>query len=674
MTHPSEPRSPCESASVPGTDPLASRVERLAALRSAFAALAPSALTDEGRAIAERGRALTGELARAREAAGSSPVDAPGTIDRGLDEFERSMRRLACGIPIAQLRATLPGRVASDRRSVLELLELLLGDLAIGAPDWPNRIGSIDYLVTLLCTHGARSAGGVTHDPVGLTPRLAALVARTDETLDVRVEAFEAEFFAAANMNRDELREEFRRRTLRQRKVEMGPLFFASPVLRSIVTYNAALLERVTDEIQDVGDWGILTGADSTGGDSDGPTSVFESKALRRLATAIRGRIRGERATPTPEARLVAALDLDGLEDSEREALGRDTVASAGDPIGTAILVGLLCRQLAVLSIELQELGISPDDVSDLWVEELDRVFEEEIDAKHASDAYKQACALAELRTRFLLAPLAERLREERSFAQRSVRRSRAKESPSARSAPVDASAALATSSPAPLDAVPDALDSQRPDRSAAVSSRPAETSSPTPPTTQAAPAESPATAGAADPVRRRSGAETRRADRAGRGAARAAGAARPRARDLVREALEEDRRSQARTNPPDRSGGLLRPGRIFQAALVLLAVAAGAMIYVSRPASDLHRIAADQLALVSPHLVEGSRNGQGHGPGFVGVVDDAFLALPAEERRSAAESLVERLRERGLEQVMIYDRGRRLRIQAVGSQPVHTL
>ena len=76
----------------------------------------------------------------------------------------------------------------------------------------------------------------------------------------------------------------------------------------------------------------------------------------------------------------------------------------------------------------------------------------------------------------------------------------------------------------------------------------------------------------------------------------------------------------------------------------------------------------------VSPYLVEGHRNGKGHGHGFVGTLDNSWASLAREDRQTAAEMLVLRLREHGLEQVMIYDRDRALRIQAIGTQPVRAL
>lgn len=663
-------------------DALASRIERLRGLRSAFTALAASALNDEGRTLSQIGRDLTQRLTEARRAPAPPDASALARLDADLDAFERSMRTLARGLPIPQMRSMLPGRLARDRASVLDLLDLLLGGRLDEGGRLAERIGAIDYLITLLCTYGARRTGAVVHDPVSLTPRLAELCARADELCDARVDAAETEFYGAAGMDRESLREEFQRRTLRQRKVELGPLFFSSRILRAIVTYNAALLERVTDEIHEAGDWGPLEGEAATDrGDRIAAVSLFESKPLRRLAAALRRRVRGQAAEDGPEARIAAALDLETLEPSEREALAGEAVATPDDPIGTAILIGVLCRSLAVLSVDLQRFGIEPDDVSDPWVAELDRVFETRIDEKREQDAYKQACALAELRNKFLLEPLAERLREERSTTHpHAPRETSASPHAASTRAPTgrrpgsvdDAATTTTASSPAPASGAATGPET------AATATAPSATAATSAPA-RAATATATAASGAT-PTRATASAAAPAAARAERGAPGGARSTKPeksprpaRARDLVREALEEDRRGRSAEKQTSTPSGF-RPARFAKAAVVALAIAAAGYLFLARGDRDLAAFGREQLAVVSPHLVEGHRNGRGHGPGFVGTLDEGWGSLSAAERQSAAEEMVARLREHGLDQVMVYDRARTLRIQAIGSQPVRAL
>ena len=113
---------------------------------------------------------------------------------------------------------------------------------------------------------------------------------------------------------------------------------------------------------------------------------------------------------------------------------------------------------------------------------------------------------------------------------------------------------------------------------------------------------------------------------------------------------------------------------RIGQAALLMLVLVAGGFFFQSRSNSDLDRFSRDELESVSPYLESGRRNGQGLGPAFIGTIDEAWLSLPRSDREASAAGLVLRLRDLGIEQVMIYDEDRALRIQALGSQPIRTL
>lgn len=626
MTNASDRAPQAAEGEAPNHPLLELRFERLRALRSAFGALAPSAVSAAGRDIAESGRELTRRLALAKLDADAPAANGLAQIDASLDAFASTMRRLACSVAVAQLRSTLPGRLTQDRRSVLDLLDLFLGDGIEDEAELTGRIGSIDYLITLLCTQGARRPGVVAHDPVSLSPRVAALGAQWETIDDPALSEIETEFFSAANMDVDRVREETQRRSLRQRKVELGKRFFAPRVLRAIVTYNAAQLERVTDAILDAGDWGIVdAGSGSETSFEVESGSVFESTKLRRIAAVVRRRIHSEVLPDGVETRIAMALEIETLEPTELEAIAQESVGSPEDLIGTAILVGLLGRSLTLLSLDLQSLGLSPDEVSDAWVDELDARFRSEIDERLARDAYKPACALTELKNKFLFAPLANRLREEHVLTHSVVRR--AKPSPESL-APASPSTSARPTAPAKTTSEGNqALRTPRaiPDRTAAPGK----------------PAKS-------EP--------------------------RGRARDLVREALEEDRRARA---PTATSGGT-RSGvpwvRIAQAAVVVVSIAVGIQLYLGRASGDLHAFSREQLGLLSPFLVDGQRNGKGNGPGFVGTLDERWTGLSPDERQTAAEMLVLRLRERGLQQVMIYDRNHALRIQAIGSQPIRTL
>lgn len=246
---------------------------------------------------------------------------------------------------------------------------------------------------------------------------------------------------------------------------------------------------------------------------------------------------------------------------------------------GTIVLIGLLCRSLTILSIDLQDIGISPDQVSDHWVKELDELLKTEINSHISSDAYEKACALSEMRNKFLYVSMVDMNRQER-------------------------------------------VARPRPSPSVSASNK---------------------------------------------------RSARNTAKNLVNEALTQ----HAQPHGMQRKGrGGVDGGRdlswrviIPACAAVLVCVLVGLhLLGFNILNGDLDRYRGSDLERVSPHLVRGHRNGNGAGPAFVGTIDDAWLGLEADERRTAAENLVAALHDRGVSQVMIYDDDDQLRIQALGS------
>jgi hypothetical protein len=223
-------------------------VERFRTLRSAWGVLAPSGLSAQKRAVVETGRALSKALTELAQGPPSTGEDAAiAALDARLEDFERDMRDVALEVPVTQLRATLPERLTADRRGVLDLLDLILGAEIRGLEGTRARIPTLDYLITLLCTGADPQAP--LQDPVTLTHRLHQLCERSSVVYDPRLPALEAEFYAAAELHEADLRNELELRTLRRRKIELDANYFAPRVLRAIVTYNAALMRRIDEEL-----------------------------------------------------------------------------------------------------------------------------------------------------------------------------------------------------------------------------------------------------------------------------------------------------------------------------------------------------------------------------------------------------------------------------------------
>ncbi len=389
-----------ESAS-PGDSVLSEHAERLQALRSAWGVLAASRLSDANQDIAEVGRALGEGLAKLRDEEPSTQAPAAvALLGTRLDALERDMREVALAVPVAQLRSTLPPRVGVDRRGVLDLLDLVLG--AEIDSDIQARLPMLDYLITLLCSGGNPDAE--LQDPVTLTPRLHRLCERAAADTDQGRLEIQDQFYAAANMHPAEVREEVGLRTLRQLKMELGPAFFVPDVLRAIVSYNATLLKHIGEEVLSSLDWGIAPSEEAPHEEA----SVFEHTALPKLVDALRRRTAGEPPTHEPIDRVAWCLDLADLSDPERDAL----LAESTDPLeqlkGRTILVSLLCRSAEVLAPDLPALGIATEELSIAWVQELDEAFQQQANQRIASDDYAGACAITDLKSRFLLSAKAE--------------------------------------------------------------------------------------------------------------------------------------------------------------------------------------------------------------------------------------------------------------------------
>jgi hypothetical protein len=539
-------------------------------------------LTTPGHEIVQAGRVARKELATLAQRGGEIGDINFDQIKTRLDWLEHAICTITFGISPPQLETTLPRCLATSRRGVVDLLDVL----AEHAYDWPDtlpsKLGTLDYLITLLCTGGDTQRRSPPDDPALLSPRLQALCLRAQGECGARHPEVEAEFFAAANLAAD-LEDEIQLGRLRARKAELGRSYFVPGMLRAIVTYNVALQQCDASELWDSRDWGSDTNGDFAEDIKDHPASVesvFESETLHAIHQSLLRRIAGGPAESTPIGRIAWGLDLAYTDSQERAMLAEGTISPTC--LRTSIVtVGLLSKSLNVLAIELQKIGADPDTLMCHWVKELDELHRKAVSASIAAgDAYGETVKLSELRNKFLYAQMREIQKVNRSTA--------------------------------PQNAAPPSQAEER--------------------------------------------------------------KIRKEAHALASEALSDDgsRRPLARVDREQETWRDLQWRLIAPAsAAVLLALTLGLhqLGWIDLLDRHLHRFAVSELVSVSPHLAKGHRNGDGAGAAFVGTVDDAWLSLPSKERQAAAEKLVARLRAQGVEQVMIYDGQRKLRIQALGDR-----
>ncbi len=380
--------------------------DRILALRSAWSVLASSGLWAAGQHIADTGRGLNDEL-KAVASLGLEGRDKTvlPRIEALVDVFAAEMRAIAGELPVAELRTTLRGQDALDRAGVLALLDLMLGSEINGLAVAAVHVASIDCLITFLSAGVSGDADvAQLQDPVGLTPRLNILCQEADEIVDARLAELETEFLAAA-APRDADKGEGEAdpfglgSPLWQRKLELGSSYFVPSLLRAIVTYNAAVFRRGNVELRRSQDWGGIPGQPP---ESDSGVSVFETTALPSLGEAMQRRLSGGAPGFDAIDRVAWCLDLGYMNASERGELLTPSLGRQENVKGTVILVGLLSRASVVLADELPAIGISLDLLSTQWIRELDRALKEQINERISHDAYPEACALTELKSKFL--------------------------------------------------------------------------------------------------------------------------------------------------------------------------------------------------------------------------------------------------------------------------------
>lgn len=231
-------------------DVLRVRFARHRSLVSAWEVIAASHLPGEKCDALEAARELGEDLLElaSRDPAGSDS-SAVSELDSRLGELEALMRASALRIPVHQLRSMLPRHAQDDRQGLLDLLDLLLGAEVEALAGVEARIPALDYLITLLCIGDSGRDAVVLYDPVSLTRRLAALCEGSDLDVDRELSEVEAEFFAAADLYEAAAGQSVAKRSLRRRKAALGRAYFIPRVLRAIVTYNAARLRGIGEEL-----------------------------------------------------------------------------------------------------------------------------------------------------------------------------------------------------------------------------------------------------------------------------------------------------------------------------------------------------------------------------------------------------------------------------------------
>ncbi|MDG2051428.1 MAG: hypothetical protein P8M78_14845, partial [Myxococcota bacterium] len=539
--------------------------------------------TGEGTSVAEISAA-----ARIRALARShSDLSGVGLkrIDAALRQIQLTIFGRALQLSPRSLDNALEAARIENRGGLLALLEILIRGAAAVALQRQSRGLSRVILRTVvaLCRPQEGVGSRVACDPIFLSPSFHGLCSQVEPVEDSESRILEMEFFTAANLEAAALAET-QGLIHRQKLIDSMEFQVFSPrILRAVVTYEVALASIDPRPQVETDELGQLETDSSRRDSSELNSSVFMSQPLRALGNSLAGRIGGAPRSTTPEGRIAWAIDLEGLRATEHEALRSEQLATAADPLGTTILIGLLGRQEKILGVELQDIGIPPAHVSGSWREELTGVLQKEIHAALKREAYGLSCAVSDLKARFL----------------------------------GDGGAALG-----PSEAEPSKPHSEGAGfKVDAVAQRPAHAES---------------------------------------------------ARSLVEAALRQPTVKLAGGLHPHRKRSTL--GRLAIVLVLGLATITSAWFFASGGSSGIQALPSEELQFFSPYLTSGGRNLYGAGPAFVGRFDHRWRSMERHQRRAAAESLVARLRENGISQIVIRDENDRVRLQALGRQPVRLL
>jgi hypothetical protein len=430
-------------ASLPPRSEVQLCLRRFASLRSAERALSSSITQLRDDAWQKRDQQLRQrleELAQAwktLDAAEVPDLEVVEAVQNGFVEAAteitatgEELRRFTDDVQAAQLRSTLPAISQRYRKEVGALLDLLIED----TEGLVRRRATIEYIVTLLATSDESGTRKIAHDPVQLTPTMQALCERIEvECGDVSQE-YELAFFEAANLD-SEVDALSHVRVLRDKKEELGTLCFLPGVLRSIVTYNTRMANRMSDAVStsredDLAFEDLVDEAPEPATQSNDeqsldfvepelkaePTafvSIHDSNGISQIVEALQRRLRDIPIGSCASERIALSLDVSNLDSDERKIL-ECTGSDADSALTSVLLVGLLSVVFPAIEEALLELGITRQQVHEDWAQELDQEIQERMSTFLAANEYESACQLAEFKTAHLYASLSSLARERR--------------------------------------------------------------------------------------------------------------------------------------------------------------------------------------------------------------------------------------------------------------------
>ncbi len=327
-------------------------------------------------------------------------------LDGALDGYAALLHRRLDETQVAQLRASLSARSREHRAEALALLELCLE-----SPEASSRYLHVaDYVITLLCTHERDGVWLLDADPANLSDFVRERCAATHACGSALEASIAARFQHAAERLAKGEGGDAVVREMAAYKAEIAAFYFVPAVLRCVIGYNAAARNSFERSLQAERELDSAIDAET----GFAPPTAEENEAGRRLAPhehpgvlaveeALQQRILGAGNDAGPAARLACGLDLELLQEGDRQAFA-DLRDESQRLVRMTVVLGHLALQLSESRADVTALGLHESQLG-VWICDLGEEVQSEIDSRIRVD-YWDALRLSDTKSRFLTAVL----------------------------------------------------------------------------------------------------------------------------------------------------------------------------------------------------------------------------------------------------------------------------
>lgn len=333
-------------------------------------------------------------------------------LDDQLASVTDTLRQIAIDTPMAEFRAALPEIHEGRPQEAAGLLDLCVRD-----PEQIETVASLtEYLATLLTTERTAAGPRLVSDPAEATPRVreacAAIAERLDdEDVDPHVRALRD--VCAEIPRADSIGPLITR--MQQYKARLGLVRFTPEVLRAVVKYNVAVacrlqadlesernleqcdtpmtLELLAWEEQDPGAEGI---------GSDPGSMANEREALGTVVVTIGHWLCRKRLDASPQAKLVEALNISHMSQTERRLFTEPEEDTHQDLLREAVALGLILAPGDSVAEAVAALGMDRGRLRTQVVAALEADLQQATSRCMADNRFDDAKLLSRVRTRYL--------------------------------------------------------------------------------------------------------------------------------------------------------------------------------------------------------------------------------------------------------------------------------